>query len=91
MPQKTNTTLMFGFHHENAKIMVENIYQSLVQVDPANKDYYKANKDKYLQELDNSDKNINETLSGEKNQENTGLSSCMGLFMQRLWPYSNIN
>ncbi len=46
----------------NAKIMVENIYQSLIQVDPANKDYYKGNKDKYLQELDNSDKNINETL-----------------------------
>jgi zinc transport system substrate-binding protein len=53
----------------NAKIMVENIYQSLVQVDPANKEYYKINKEKYLQELDNSDKKINETLSGEKNQK----------------------
>ena len=42
--------------------MVENIYQGLVQVDPANKDYYKSNKDKYLQELDNSDKSINKTL-----------------------------
>jgi zinc transport system substrate-binding protein len=49
--------------------MVENIYQSLVQVDPANKEYYKGNKDKYLQELDNSDKNINNTLSGEKNRK----------------------
>jgi zinc transport system substrate-binding protein len=53
----------------NAKIMVENIYQGLVQVDPDNKDYYKSNKDKYLQELDNSDKSINETLSGEKNRK----------------------
>ena len=51
----------------NAKIMVENIYQGLIQVDPANKDYYQANKDKYLQELDNSDKKLNETLSGETN------------------------
>ena len=53
----------------NAKIMVENIYQGLVQVDPANKDYYKANKDKYLQELDESDKKINESLKGNKNKK----------------------
>lgn len=53
----------------NAKIIVENIYQGLVQVDPANKDYYKANKEKYLQELDNEDKKINETLKAEKNRK----------------------
>lgn len=53
----------------NAKIMVENIYHGLVQVDPANKDYYKANKDKYLQELDDSDKKINESLEGDKNKK----------------------
>ncbi|MEN4005980.1 MAG: zinc ABC transporter substrate-binding protein [Methanobacteriaceae archaeon] len=48
----------------NAKIMVENIYQGLIQIDPANKDYYRANKDKYLQELYNLDKNITATLAG---------------------------
>lgn len=54
---------------QNAKIMVENIYQGLIQVDPANKDYYKANKDKYLQELDNTDKNITAILAGVKDKK----------------------
>lgn len=53
----------------NAKIMVENIYQGLIQVDPANKDYYNTNKNKYLQELDNEDKKINETLQTGKNRK----------------------
>lgn len=51
----------------NAKIMVENIYQSLVQTDPENKDYYTKNRDEYLQELDELDKNITQTLSGKNN------------------------
>ncbi len=54
---------------KNAKIMVENIYQGLIQLDPSNKDYYKSNKDKYLQELDNEDKKINETLKGDINRK----------------------
>lgn len=53
----------------NAKIMVENIYQGLIQVDPANRDYYKSNKDKYLQELDNADKNITATLARAKDKK----------------------
>ena len=53
----------------NAKIMVENIYHGLIQVDPANKDYYNANKDKYLQELYNADKNITATLAGVKGKK----------------------
>jgi zinc transport system substrate-binding protein len=51
----------------NAKVMVENIYQSLVQTDPGNKDYYTKNRDEYLQELDELDKNITQTLSGKNN------------------------
>jgi zinc transport system substrate-binding protein len=51
----------------NAKVMVENIYQSLVQTDPGNKDYYTKNRDEYLQELDELDKNITKTLSGKNN------------------------
>ncbi|MBI4813767.1 MAG: zinc ABC transporter substrate-binding protein [Methanobacterium sp.] len=51
----------------NAKVMVENIYQSLVQADPENKDYYTKNRDEYLKELDELDKNITQTLSGKNN------------------------
>jgi len=51
----------------NAKVMVENIYKSLVQVDPENKDYYAKNRDEYLKELDELDKNIIQTLSGKNN------------------------
>jgi zinc transport system substrate-binding protein len=51
----------------NAKIMVENIYQTLSQVDPENKDYYTKNRDDYLKELDELDKNITQRLSGKNN------------------------
>ena len=51
----------------NAKIMVENIYQSLVEADPENKEYYTKNKDEYLTQLDELDKNITITLSGKNN------------------------
>jgi len=54
---------------KNAKIMVENIYQGLVQVDPANQEYYARNKEKYLQELDKLDNEIARALSGKKNRK----------------------
>ncbi len=53
----------------NAEIMVESIYQSLVQIDPANKEYYEANKNKYLQELEESDENITKALAGNENKK----------------------
>lgn len=53
----------------NAKIMVENIYQTLVQEDPQNKDYYTKNRDDYLKELDDLDKNITQTMSGKNNSK----------------------
>lgn len=49
----------------NAKIMVENIYQGLVQVDPANQAYYQKNRDQYLEKLDELDKNTTEILKGK--------------------------
>lgn len=49
----------------NAKIMVENIYQGLVQVDPANQAYYQKNRDQYLEKLDELDKNTTEILNGK--------------------------
>lgn len=51
----------------NARIMVENIYQALVQEDPQNKDYYTKNRDEYLKELDELDQNITQTLSDKNN------------------------
>ncbi|WP_287586576.1 metal ABC transporter solute-binding protein, Zn/Mn family [Candidatus Borrarchaeum sp.] len=44
----------------NAKKMVENFYNGLTQVDPDHKDEYKANKDIYLQQLDELDNYIRE-------------------------------
>ena len=46
----------------NAKIMVENIYEGLVQIDPSNKDYYQKNRDQYLNKLDELDKNTTKLL-----------------------------
>jgi zinc transport system substrate-binding protein len=50
---------------KNAKIMVENIYNGLVRVDPENKKYYKENKENYLKELDKLDNEITQALLGK--------------------------
>ena len=52
----------------NAKKMVENIYNGLIQVDPSNADEYTRNKDNYLQELDDLDRYIHERLDGFTNR-----------------------
>lgn len=49
----------------NAKIMVNNIYQGLVEVDPENQAYYQKNRDQYLEKLDELDKNTTEQLKGK--------------------------
>jgi zinc transport system substrate-binding protein len=49
----------------NAKIMVKNIYDGLVQLDPGNQEYYKKNRDQYLQELDELDQNTTQLLKGK--------------------------
>lgn len=46
----------------NAKIMVNNIYEGLVQTDPENRDYYQKNRDQYLAKLDELDRNTTELL-----------------------------
>jgi zinc transport system substrate-binding protein len=48
---------------KNVEIMVENIYQGLIQIDPANKTDYENNTNLYLQELRVLDSNITEILS----------------------------
>ena len=50
----------------NAKVMVENIYQGLVETDPENEAYYAENRDAYLEELDALDARIREKLEGKE-------------------------
>ncbi len=50
----------------NAKIMVENIYEGLVVIDPENETYYAQNRDAYLEELNALDERIHEKLEGKK-------------------------
>jgi zinc transport system substrate-binding protein len=50
----------------NAKVMVENIYKALVNIDPENEAYYAQNKDAYIKELDALDSRIREKLEGRK-------------------------
>lgn len=49
----------------NAKIMVNNIYEGLVEVDPENKEYYQKNRDEYLAKLDELDRNTTELLKNK--------------------------
>ena len=50
----------------NAKIMVENIYEGLVEIDPGNETYYSENRDAYLKEVDALDARIREKLEGRE-------------------------
>ena len=54
---------------KNAKIMVENIYQGLVQIDPNNTGYYTTNRDNYIMQLDELDANITKSLEGKENSQ----------------------
>ncbi|MHC1625674.1 MAG: metal ABC transporter solute-binding protein, Zn/Mn family [Methermicoccaceae archaeon] len=54
---------------KNAEIMVDNIYQGLIQIDPSNQEYYLENKEKYLEQLDELDENITQELSNKKNKK----------------------
>ena len=50
----------------NAKIMVANVTNGLIEMDPDNKDFYQANSDKYLQELDILDQEFIDLFSKVK-------------------------
>lgn len=51
---------------KNAEIMVENIYQGMVKLDPADKDYFQKNRDQYLKKLEELDKNTTKLIKGKK-------------------------
>ncbi len=52
----------------NAQIMVSNICDGLIQVDPDNQTYYQQNRDAYLQKLAELDQDIRYSLSGLTNR-----------------------
>jgi zinc transport system substrate-binding protein len=52
----------------NAKIMVENICDGLIQVDPQDRDYYIQNENEYLAKLDKLDTDISGNLTGITNR-----------------------
>jgi zinc transport system substrate-binding protein len=52
----------------NAKIMVENICDGLIQVDPQNREYYIQNENEYLAKLDELDADMNSSLAGITNR-----------------------
>lgn len=47
---------------KNARIMAENIYQALVEIDPTGKDYYKPRYEHLIQRIDSVDNVITQTL-----------------------------
>lgn len=51
---------------QQAKIMVNNTYAGLVEIDPDNQELYMQNRDSYLAELDAVDATIRETLAGKE-------------------------
>jgi zinc transport system substrate-binding protein len=51
----------------NVKIMVQNIYDSLILIDPVNETYYKQNKEEYIRDLEVLDSGISQSLSGYTN------------------------
>ena len=61
------------------KIQAENIYNGLVAIDPKNKDYYAENKNKFIQEIDNLNKEIATTL--------TGINSSKFMIFHPSWGY----
>mgnify|MGYP000927968154 CR=1 FL=1 len=52
----------------NGKIMVQNIYEGLVAVDPINKEYYLKNRNEYMDRLDDADNYIKNELKDLDNR-----------------------
>jgi len=65
---------------KNAKIMVQNICNGLVQVDAANKAYYEANCAAYLEELTGLDSDLAADLSGVSNRSFIVFHPAFGYF-----------
>ena len=64
----------------NAKIMVENICNGLIQIDPENKEYYIQNKNEYFTKLDDLDEDITNSLEGVTNRSFMVFHPAWGYF-----------
>ena len=64
----------------NAKIIVQNICDGLVQIDPVNRSYYEKNRDIYNEKLTELDRDIRVGLSGVKNRTFIIYHPFMGYF-----------
>lgn len=53
---------------ENAKLMIEDIYQGMIRVSPADADYFKTNRDAYMARLTELDKELDTSLSDIKDR-----------------------
>jgi zinc transport system substrate-binding protein len=67
-PDEAGTDPHVWLSPSNAVIMVNNICQGLVQVDPAHKSFYQNNRDTYLEKLIKLDGDIRSGLSAAKNR-----------------------
>ena len=66
----------------NAKIMVQNILQTLCEVDPDNADYYTENANDYLSQLDQLDQEIRTVVAnGNRKEIVFGSRFCTILFL----------
>jgi len=66
----------------DAKVMVQNICEGLVHIDPGNTTYYVKNRDTYLQSLTQLDEDIRDGLSGVKNRKFLVYHPAFGYFAQ---------
>ncbi|MFC1903667.1 metal ABC transporter solute-binding protein, Zn/Mn family [Chloroflexota bacterium] len=64
----------------NAQIMVQNIYEGLVQIDPDNRAYYEQNRDAYFQKLTQLDQDIRGGLSEVTNRSFMVYHPAFGYF-----------
>jgi len=64
----------------NARIMVENIFNKLIEVDPENMSYYRNNRDIYLQELAELNEEIKGGLAGVVNRRFMVYHPAFGYF-----------
>lgn len=51
---------------KNAAVQVQNVCSGLIQVDPANKDYYSQNRNSYLEQLKALDEELNSSFAASK-------------------------
>lgn len=64
----------------NARMMVSNICDGFIAVDPENRGYYEQNRDAYLQELAGIDREIRDGLSSVKNKRFMVYHPAFGYF-----------